>query len=538
MENTLEINIDESWNQGLGSWNHPNIPKVITPKNEEDFSQLKVIGQVLKGQLAFMKYPEFQTYANLENILKEVPDNPERASIAVSKHEIGHRFCPYDTITALVLNHSAKKELDKVPYDKESAAKLITNLFTDMCINTALVKRGDKDIPWLYQELSKKEDKKDDSLWNVYATSMELAWKQEILPKDRTLKEEELEAAQELASLFEKDFFDRSKWKDNIKQYTGIISKFLKDKEKDKKSQLDDVTENIPKEIDENTATELAKRLAQIGSNGLPTNPQGLKEFKEIMAGYGQGNAVKASIQFYDMLSNSYNVMFATKPFGRPRINPSQPIKWNPSMPAEKLDVNYSVSSGGRIIPGVNTYGWNTRKRESKCGKEEVVPNLDLYLDSSSSMSNPVEEISLPVLSGFVVAKKAHKKGAILRSTNFSGDGQYETQEWTRDLYKIYENLVTYYNGGTVFPVKKLLEDGDPKQVLVITDSFVANRDECADSIIELRKRNKGNKIAVYALHPAQDSGYLKQAGAEIIHGTNTDIFKELIGKVSEVYSL
>jgi len=538
MEQTLELNVDEAWNQGLNNWNHPNVPRVITPKTEEDFSQLKEIGKILKSQLAFMKYPEFQTYANLENIVKEIPSNPERASKAIMKHELGHRFCPYDTITSLILDHNAKKELGNVPYSKEEASKIIMNLFTDMCINTTLARKGDKDIPWLYQEVSKSKDKENNSLWNVYGKSMELAWNQEILPKDRKINDEELKAAQEIINLFQGNFFDRSKWKDNIREYARIISKFLKDEQKDKKSELDDISENIPKELDEKTATELAKRLAEIGSNGLPTNPQGLKEFKEVMAGFGQGNAVKASIQFYDMLSNSYNVMFATKPFGKSRINPFQPVKWTPSMPLDKLDINYSSQVGGKLIPGVNTYAWNTRKRESKHGEEEVVPNLDLYLDSSSSMLNPTEEISLPVLAGFVVAKKAHKKNANIRSTNFSGNDQYKTQEWTRDLEKIYENLVIYYKGGTVFPVNKLLEDGDPKQVLIITDSFIGNENECESSISELRKRNKNNKVVVYAIHPVPDSEYLRQAGAEIIQGTTTDIFKKSIGKVNEVYSL
>jgi len=38
----------------------------------------------------------------------------------------------------------------------------LTNLFTDMCGNTILVNRGDQDIPWLYQELSKKESKENE----------------------------------------------------------------------------------------------------------------------------------------------------------------------------------------------------------------------------------------------------------------------------------------------------------------------------------------------------------------------------------------
>ena len=43
MGQTLEINVEESWNNGLNTWNHPNIPRVIIPKTEEDFTQLKEI---------------------------------------------------------------------------------------------------------------------------------------------------------------------------------------------------------------------------------------------------------------------------------------------------------------------------------------------------------------------------------------------------------------------------------------------------------------------------------------------------------------
>jgi len=358
----------------------------------------------------------------------------------------------------------------------------------------------------------------------------------EILPEDTKLSEEQSRASQEIADLFKEDFFNKARWKGNIKKFTRNIIPFLEEESKDKSTTLDDNASNLPKTLDEKTAQELAKRLSEIGSNGLPTNPSGLKEFKEIMAGYGQGDPKKASIAFYDRLSDSYDVRFATRPFGRPRVNPFQPVKWTPSMDVSKLDVDYSVQVGGRIIPGVNTYSWNTRRRKAFGGLEEVVPNMDLYLDSSGSMPNPIEQISLPVLAGFVVAKKAHRRGASIRSTNFSGQGQYKTQESTRDLDKIFENLVIHYNGGTVFPTDALLEGRDPRQVLVITDTFVANEQDSSQAIKDLRKRHKGNKVAIYALHPVANSEYLRSAGSEVIHGTTTDIFKRVIGKADEVY--
>ncbi len=532
----LEIKTEEEWKTALGSWNHPTVPHVIVARTQEELKALGEVGAALKGELAFMQYPNFQTYINLENVVKNFKQDSARGTRAVSTHELGHRFCPYDTVTSIILRHAVQKELEgkKLPYSAESASNIILNLFTDMSINTTLARRGDKDIPWAYQQLS--QGKKDESLWKVYARSMELAWLDRILPTGAKLTEEETKAAEELAGLFGENCFDRSGWKNNIKTYARVISPFLKNQKQDQGSSMDDSSGNIPKELDEQASQELAKRLAELGSNGLPANPQGLKEFREIMAGFGEGNEVKASIAFYDRLSDAYQVMFATRPFGKPRINPFQPIKWNPSMGADRLDVDYSVQTGGRMIPGVNTHAWNTRKRESHGGLEEVVPNLDIYLDSSQSMPNPVETVSLPVLAGFVAAKKAYRKGASIRATNFSGERQAHTQESTRDLQEIYETLVKHYNGGTVFPTRRLLQGQDPKQVLIITDAVLGNEENTAEAVRELRKRHKGNKVTVYEINPQRAAGYLREAGAEVIHGTTADIFKRVIGKADEVY--
>ena len=537
MEKALEPRIDEAWKRALVIWNSPDVPYVIAPRTREEAQRLGEVGIHLQGELAFMKFPEFQIYANLEKVIETFKEDPQRGLNAVLCHEQGHRFCPFDIVTTILLNHAAKKGLEgiAVPYEADAAAKLIMNLFTDMSINTTLARKGDKGIVWAYQQLS--NDKQDSRLWRVYGKSMELAWNTQVLPDDAKLSTEELEAAQNIATIFQRDVLDRSTWLERIERYAVTIGKFLKDEQKDKSACLDNVSGNIPKQIDGKTAEELAKRLAEIGSDGLPTNPSGLKEFKDIMAGIEKGDPVSASITFYEMLSRAYDVMFATQPFGRPRTSPFIPQKWQPSMGAEKLDVDYSVQLGGRLIPGVTTYMWSTRKREISGGLEEVIPNLDIYIDSSGSMPNPVEQLSLPVLAGFVAAKKAHRKGAKLRATNFSGANQFQTQEWTRELDLVYRNLVTYFGGGTEFPPAQLLTQGDPRQALIITDTFLCNTQETTEAVTVLLMRNHGNTVTVYALHPAANAESLRSAGAEVIHGTTPDIFKRVIGDAHEVYT-
>lgn len=555
MEQTKnQINSEEAWEEALKSWHTPSIPQVITQIDERVQPEVR---KALAGELAFMSYPDFQTYANLENIVSSFPEDPQRGIRVVLKHEVGHRFCPYDSITLILLRHYAQKALEgkEIPIDKQTAIHKILNLFTDENINTQRSKNSDSDIPWAYEQLSKKNS--ESALWRVYAKSMELAWDTKLLPEEVKLEEKEQKAAERLAKLFEGNFFDREKWSKNIGEYASTIADFFeptsksgrsdgKGKSKSSKGEdtqgeistgFDDITKNIPSHIDDKTAEELAKRVAGIGSDGMPKNPSGLEEFKELMAGFGKGEATEASIYFYDMLSKSYDVMFATRPFGRPRTNPFQPIKWTPSMGIERLDVDYSAQVGGKLIPGVNTYSWNTRKRESKGGIEEVVPDLDLFLDSSESMPNPILQISLPVLAAFVVAKKAHRKRAKLRLTNYSGQEQYETTGFTSDLREIFKKAVKYYNGGTIFPTNVLREGASPRHVLVITDTGLFNASETAEAISEFRRKHKGNRVTVYAVHDFANADYLGNAGAEVIQDTTTNIFKRAIGKANEVYS-
>src|SRR3989344_4666284 len=316
---TKKTNVDKAWEQGLVSWHGPLVPYIITAKNQDELNALGKVGAALSGELAFMKYPEFQIYQNLERIVKTFSEDPQRGLEAVSEHELGHRFCPYDSITLILLNHAASKELQgkKLPIDQQTASSIMLNLYSDMCINTRRTKQGSENIPWAYQQLSK--NKSNSSFWRVYGRSMELSWGKQILPEGTQLKKKKKKRKKgKRKNLMEKiknNF--RGRKDESIGEETGKVSKGDKGNGESKENSginagFDDITKNIPSAIDDATARELARRVAEIGSDGMPTNSRGIEEFKEVMAGFGQGNPTQASIHFYDMLSNSYEVMFAT----------------------------------------------------------------------------------------------------------------------------------------------------------------------------------------------------------------------------------
>ena len=180
-----KTDVNNSWEKAKMIWKSLSIPYVISVRNREQIEQLGEIGQALIGQLAFMKYPEFQIYTNLEKISEVFLDNPQRGLDAVIEHEQGHKFCPYDSVTLIILNHLVKKSLSETKLkDDENAINAILNLYSDMCINTARVKQRSVDIPWAYQKLSID---RNDSFWKVYGKSMEFAWDKKILPEETKL---------------------------------------------------------------------------------------------------------------------------------------------------------------------------------------------------------------------------------------------------------------------------------------------------------------------------------------------------------------
>ena len=544
----LSAIVEDGWSGAMKYWENPSIPHVVAVKTDEECDALGKEGAALRSEMAFMDVKTFQTYVNLKNIEEKLKDL-ERGCRAVSKHEVGHRYCPYDAITSFFLARKAEKALESANCkNPKQMSPQVLNLFLDYCVNMRIVRDGDNDIPWVYETLSKaakprnllkrilgKKKSNESSLWCVYVHGYELLWNKKML-SDVKLSEEERGAAENLAALFRnKNPMDKAWWEEGISEYARILAPFLNEQDAKNASVFDNTgAESIPKDL-KDCLGEIARRLCECGQDGLPTKTGAVKEFRDISAGMGEGNPVRASIAFYEQLSSRYSVKFAAKPFGRPRTSPFSLQKWCPSDPISSLDVQQSIITQGVLVPGVTTQKWKSRTTNVKGGEYEVVPTLDILIDSSGSMPNPAETVSLPVLAGFVAARRAQKQG--VRVINYSG-GCDEVSR-TRDLQRAYEKLVLYHeNGGTTFPVQAFLGDAreDPRLSLIITDTFLANTREAVEAIRQFRERNKQNRVTIYAITQLPNAEELRQAGAECIHGTTPNIFKHIIGKTEATY--
>jgi len=527
----LEAMTLASWQAAMRFWSNPSIPSPTIVTNISGIQKLGEIGKTLQEEYAFMKYPEFQVYINAQKIAS-LPMDKRTALEAICKHEIGHRFNPYDTVTMLLLQHNAKKALGK----KSSLSHSVVNLFCDTDINTACVKQKDMTIPQVYKTLSGLKEQSENPLWRVYMKSKELLWKQSLLPTETKMPPLEEQAAQRIAQLFTKGSLNMNNWLDDIGTYATIIGPFLTEETKGAANMLDGSTTTI--EIDESekkaVAKEIARRISKQGADGIPTNPRALEEYKEVASSIGLGAEVLADAWYYDTLANNFTVAFAKQPFSAQRKMPDQLCRWNPSDAVGSLDVQHSIQTGGILIPSLTTKRWESAS-ESYDDQKERKPNLKILLDSSGSMPDPTKVISLPVLAGNVALK--HASPYIVRVINYWDSTQ--SSERKCSVAKGQQVLLGYHpRGGTVFPIKEFLDDVayDPQHCLIITDTFLSNLEATAKAIETFKRRHTKNYVTIYAITDIPDSERLKQAGATCIHDTTTNIFKHVLGEAERIY--
>ncbi|MBX0301814.1 VWA domain-containing protein [Cryobacterium sp. 1639] len=124
---------------------------------------------------------------------------------------------------------------------------------------------------------------------------------------------------------------------------------------------------------------------------------------------------------------------------------------WDLGDDLTEIDWSASLARSVTVVPGVTT-----RRREELPDEPPVAKvglDLDLYIDSSGSMTHPSRESSA-VLAGTILILSVLRGRGRVRVTSFSGAGQVAGGErFTRDRAEALRDLTSFFNGGTVFPL-------------------------------------------------------------------------------------
>ncbi|WP_394552724.1 VWA domain-containing protein [Agromyces sp. MMS24-JH15] len=215
---------------------------------------------------------------------------------------------------------------------------------------------------------------------------------------------------------------------------------------------------------------------ARGGASGGPATGQGYGTADT--RGLYDASAVAELVERYRLDAARWVRPFTQRREARPSIELPGPAEvWEVGDDLADLDWPSTMQGGTTPIPGVTT-----RRRSWIEGDPEPVEtalDLDLYIDSSGSMPNPVTG-SPAVLAGTILALSVLRGGGRVRVTSFSGPSQVAGTGWfLRDPKPVIEGLATFFAGGTSFPLDLYgaryaqlpqLRDGERRHVVVLSD--------------------------------------------------------------------
>lgn len=562
-----------------------------------------------EGPPEFLTYMDKQTYINIPNTIKHLvirnPQELEKAVEVLELHGVGHYgLISYDLLTKLILTHNAAKALKSQGVAEGIQAQEIganiSNIYEDIVDNTYILDHGDEkgmpqnrgNIEFIYDRFKERREKDPKmkksprKTWDVYMKVCEKLWNEDGRWVDKgKFSEDQEKAAERIYTMLKDDMYNSRNWEKRMYRLTQILAPFIKEdgqggkdlqmfesessgegkrlkqmlkqlqamkgdkkskkggsgdkKNEPEKKDLEQKIKDLQKEI-EKKVRGLANKLDK-GNNNLP------QEYKELLAGSGiSPNEEMANKWLYRDLAENYTVKFQPIHTTLGRAHPFTPKKWNPSDPPRMLDLQYTIQTSGKAIPGVTTVKW--KYKETIGFKEgEQPPNLYIILDSSGSMINPNTQISPAVLGAMVAAHSARNVNAKVAVKNFSGQdsGRRDTTTLyeTDDIDDIDDTILIFKNGGTVLPQEDLLKwvekPEEPKQFLLITDTGFFNFDDAYPHLRDVMQLNEKNRGAIFCIGPG-NSGYIKKLeniGYEVFHvNSPDDLFDLVIGKAKEVY--
>jgi len=458
----------------------------------------------------------------------------------VSLHEVSHyQIIPYDGLTNAKLLRAAME------YINQNYAPIVVNVFADLIIDYKLYKKYPELITWevetTYNHIKNKGKVSDFSkfLFRTY----EKMWNIDII-KDETLKEMD-PLTDKVTKIMLKDFEDESTWEkkvSNVARYLNnliqdtfaLIGKNTKcDKGKEKRKSPGGAYIEIPKDILEVMDNPLESK----NSDKLKENEDALRQKAEEFAKnipYSEfgGPARQAGILLDGLpLATWYRGLakdlieiriVEEKPSGQ---LPVYPEVWRIGDPIEDLDVVQTLLNSPIIIPNLTTRKW-AFKEGSGHHVEKQLPDLLIVLDSSGSMkwnyTSRIErgrgQYHVALIAAFAALHHAASKGAKFSIINFSNVA--DICLWTSDFKKAERVLLKYQGGGTVLPIKEIVQQCDRAErktlIFIITDFGIYNWSKSKKIMIDLAQT--GHKIVGFFI------------GASKIP---KDKFKTLLDKVS-----
>lgn len=473
----------------------------------------------------------------------------DRHALAILAHEVGHHvYVPGNLADNARLLAAVGRSLPGIP---EPVQGLVANIYADMLINDRLQRRGRADMAAVYAALQAQGGAGSSAVWRVTTRALEHLWRQppgRLAPPDVT-PTEDADAA--LLARIVRTF--ASDWLRGARRFAMILyPHVLADQEASRSQPFDglglgDMRQTGKGAPGERDADAIPDGLTQVddaesgddgfdaslddplAAEGEPRSSTASPQEKDGPPGsQGQARTPFAYGQLLRALGLKLSDHEITTRYYRERALPhlipfpsrraptqAEPLpegteSWQAAEPLESLDVLQSVLQSPLLVPGVTTvqrvYG------ETPGSEPARTPlDLDIYVDCSGSMPNPVTEVSYLALAATILSLSALRAGARVQATLWSSAGTFETTAgFIRDEKRVLGTVTGYVPGGTAFPLHILRDTYEartpsdpPAHVVVISDSG-------ADTMLSRDENGAGGTVVcARALQRARGGGTL-----------------------------
>jgi hypothetical protein len=491
----------------------------------------------LNGRFGLWEPSENRVYINLPEVHERLGlENLEAVLVYQLLH---YALAPFDARTALKLTASAKVALDGCGGDEErgrgatfSEALNLQRVFCDVINVTYAALHGMKEeMIRLYRAMDRDKGWRSTMFWKFLLCLFEELWdcRGSLLEwAPRSLRED----ARRMGAVLLTRPFSATTWEEKIRLMAGFFRKYYRDGD-----EMDDAR-LMDHGIDELRGRSMEQLLREVSAE------MGLQDFKDIVCGLGEGSEVQALVWFYRDLARRYEVRIRPVRSESGEEVPYAPRAWGLGDPVEKLDLAYTLYTSGLAVPTLTTKQWE-RTRLDIPARRKTPPDVVIVLDASGSMTNPSVEVANAVLAGFVLARSAANMGAKVGLVVYSDQQRSFLVEPTWHLRRVEEGLVTYYGGGTVFPVEEFrylygLEPHRPKHFCLISDTEIVNLQEARQLLEEALAVHPENSGSIFLVDQSynRNAEVLREAGYQVFPVTRgEDLVKVVAGKAHELYA-
>ncbi|WP_066465688.1 hypothetical protein [Sanguibacter suarezii] len=480
----------QTWPQALTAWGR--FTRLRPPRllPEATGSQ-----EPLRDSLAWFNLLDVEVSVNLETIIRA---GVHEHALAILAHEIGHHIlAPGDLLTAGRMAVRARLGLQ----ERDMHSALVTNLWADMLINDRLQTRAHVDVAAVYRTL----DTSADPVMRLVLRACEILWSLPAgdLAGPGPHPEAEALLISRLVRAYAADPVG------GVGGFALVLRPFLPlaaavevpwcahhesigtpvpGLATDPTITRDPLHPALDPRVMGSAVLAEAEDSAPVGTapaQGSGSSTLSPADYSAVLASLGVGTTPRAAAHaWYREHASQHLVPF---PVRHDDAAPEDLLgghdAWDVGDDLADVDWSATVLASPQVIPGMTT---RRRHYEQEQGTQtEAVPvDLDIYLDSSGSMPDPVRTGAPIALAGAILALSALRVGARVQATTWSGQHQIAgTGGFTRDSEAVLAAIVAHFGGGTSFPLH-LLERTHLSQTSTTSSPGGGRRRPCHIAVI------------------------------------------------------